>query len=174
MEERTCPRCTLALVARTVACPEGPVTVDLCLLGCGGLWLDADDMRHGGDLMEALETGPSAAPQSGPSIVIDRRPRIGCPVCGERMTRYRWNYNSPVLLDQCPRGHGSWLDAGEVRQMQEEQDAEVLDPEKQARLKARMAQARLEVQGRLRAAGPEARAPRIAITLMNLFWDRYL
>jgi hypothetical protein len=50
----------------------------------------------------------------------------------------------------------------------------VLDPEKQARLKARMEQARMEIQGRLRAAGASARAPRLGITLLNAIWDRYL
>lgn len=174
MEERTCPRCSLALQARSLRCDSGEVTVDLCLLGCGGLWLDSDDMRHGSDLMDALDEHPAGLSRVAPSIVIDRTALVACPVCRVSMRRYRWNYTSNVVLDQCPAGHGSWLDGGEAREMQASQELEVIDPERRARLKARMEQARLEIQGRLRATGATARAPRVGITLLNMIWDRYL
>jgi Zn-finger nucleic acid-binding protein len=149
------------------------VIVDLCVEGCGGVWLDADDMRHGRDLREALDDHLQGPSRVSPSIVVDRAAPADCPVCGERMRRYRWNYTSRVVLDQCPKGHGSWLDGGELAEMQEAHDLEVLDPQEQARVKARMELARLEIQGRLRAAGSSARAPRLGVTLLNAVWDRY-
>jgi len=41
-----------------------------------------------------------------------------CPRCGELMNRRLFGKRSGVILDRC-RDHGSWLDAGELRQLME-------------------------------------------------------
>jgi len=74
----------------------------------------------------------------------------------------------------CPEGRGTRLDGGDVREMEESRDLEVLDPEKQTRIKARMEQARLDLQGRLRATGASARAPRLGVTIQSAILDPYL
>lgn len=41
-----------------------------------------------------------------------------CPRCGELMNRRLFGKRSGVILDRC-RDHGSWIDAGELRQLME-------------------------------------------------------
>ena len=54
------------------------------------------------------------------------------------MHRYRWNYNSPVTLDQCTSGHGTWIDGGEVQAMEEFEEKDCLPACGQEKLRARL------------------------------------
>jgi uncharacterized protein len=175
MQSLHCPRCESLLHARSVAQERARVVVDLCQLGCGGIWLDADDTRHGDDLLdalaEAITTGPPTAFRD-----LDRNSPIACPVCQVPMRRYRWNYNSPVVLDQCPNGHGTWVDGGELGEMRSilASAYEPLAPEQQARLRARLECVRLEVHTRLTRSGNEGRLPHPVVKSLECIWTRFL
>src|SRR5712692_7622634 len=154
MQPQVCPRCGRPLVAHSFAGEGAAVTVDLCQHGCGGAWLDAGDLRHGRELVGSLAGSPTA-----PAGPVDRTPPVACPVCRTRMQRYRWNYNSSVVLDQCPEGHGTWLDGGEAGEMRAAQEHETLAPDERARLRARPEMARLEVMTHARRADHAGRLP---------------
>ena len=121
MRTLNCPRCRTPLETRPVATASGPVVVDVCTTGCGGVWLDSDDMSAGLDVtddLQALTVAPTRTP--------DTSLPVNCPICDTVMVRYRWNYTSPVVLDQCEGGHGTWVDGGEVQAMEEFEEQDVL------------------------------------------------
>jgi Zn-finger nucleic acid-binding protein len=53
-------------------------------------------------------------PRSGPG----RLRYLPCPACGTMMNRSLFGRRSGVIVDRC-RSHGTWLEAGELRQLLE-------------------------------------------------------
>ena len=106
-----CPACEALLVTYEL---EG-VEVDHCP-SCGGTWLDSGELEAiveqagacPGRLSEALE-------RSGEEGRTDRR----CPRCGRKMREVAVGERPSVQLDRCPRGHGLWLDRGELKAVTE-------------------------------------------------------
>ncbi|MDW8345270.1 MAG: zf-TFIIB domain-containing protein [Verrucomicrobiae bacterium] len=92
-----CPKCDTALLIVFM----GDVEVDLCDR-CRGLWLDDGELESLG--------GPPATDQT----VIQGKTRYLCPRCDQPMRLVR---RCDVELEECPRGHGIWLDAGELEHL---------------------------------------------------------
>jgi Zn-finger nucleic acid-binding protein len=139
----SCPRCRQTLIPRGVMVEGRAVVVDICARGCGGVWLDDGDTRSGLDVSDDLL---EIAPEASPAPLVDRSQPVQCPVCEVTMLRYRWNYQSPVALDQCSRGCGTWVDGGEVREMETWETQQALEEPKQAKILARVHIARLEAE----------------------------
>ncbi len=167
MRTLNCPRCDTAMQTRTIRTATGAVVIDICAPGCTGIWLDAGDMSAGLDVTDDLQQAvltPSRTPDLGRSA--------DCPICQETMNRYRWNYTSPVSLDQCPAGHGTWIDAGEVQAMEAFEERETFSDEQRAKLRARLGMQRLEGEAnRLRGAGQN---PSELYNLVDLVWRRFV
>jgi Zn-finger nucleic acid-binding protein len=98
---RVCPYCKKALVGLEYR----DVEVDWCP-ACRGLWLDRGEL---GVLMRGDPAADAEIPLT-PGARSARR----CPSCGIRMREARVE-GTNVTLDACPRGHGWWYDAGEVK-----------------------------------------------------------
>jgi Zn-finger nucleic acid-binding protein len=100
-------------------------------------------------------------PRSRPGSLRYRR----CPACGEMMNRSLFGRRSGVIVDRC-RSHGTWLDAGELRQLLEwtraggglrhqEREAEAREAkERQRRLEAAERAAALAASEGTLADGP--------------------
>jgi Zn-finger nucleic acid-binding protein len=100
-------------------------------------------------------------PRSGPG----RLRYLPCPACGTMMNRSLFGRRSGVIVDRC-RSHGTWLEAGELRQLLEwtraggalrhqEQEAEArLAEERQRRQEAAERAAALAASGAGGADGP--------------------
>src|SRR5438477_704866 len=144
MATLNCPRCNQAMATQTVQATTTPVVIDVCATGCGGIWLDAADMSMGLDVTDDLQQVTVTC-----SATPDTSQPAPCPVCHQVMDRYRWNYTSPVTLDQCPEGHGTWIDAGEVQAMEAFEDRDVLTDAKRTELEGRLGMAREEVETEL-------------------------
>jgi Zn-finger nucleic acid-binding protein len=167
MTTLNCPRCSQSMTTQTVQSATAPVVIDVCAVGCGGIWLDSDDMSSGLDVTDDLQqvkVTPSAAP--------DTTQPAPCPVCHQTMDRYRWNYTSPVTLDQCPEGHGTWIDAGEVEAMEAYEDRDVLTDAKRTELEGRLGMARAEGQTALNRGVGRTGNP--FYDLLDRLWGRSL
>ncbi len=166
MRTLNCPRCEQPMKCQTVATPNTAVVIDVCATYCGGIWLDDSDMQTGLDVsddLQVIEYTPCATPDCGQPTA--------CPICGQTMQRYRWNYTSPVTLDQCPAGHGTWIDAGEVQAMEQFEEQEVLAADKKVQLQARLGMERLELEANhLRHV---ARGRNQILNMIELIWSRY-
>jgi len=90
------------------------IEVDHCTR-CGGVWLDAEEM----DLLldgsagraEIREKLLTAEPDHG-----EKHAR--CPICLHKMEKGRVRrpgVEKSVVIDRCGRGHGTWLDGGELQ-----------------------------------------------------------
>jgi Zn-finger nucleic acid-binding protein len=167
MRTLNCPRCSEPMQTRTVGTGTGVVLIDICDPGCAGIWLDEQDMSAGLDVTDDLQQAvlsPCRTPDCGQPAP--------CPICQEPMQRYRWNYTSPVVLDQCPAGHGTWIDAGEVQAMEEFEERETIPDEQRVKLRARLGMDRLE--GEASKYQGVGRSPSHLYTLVELVWRRFL
>src|SRR5215207_6202257 len=110
-EERIieCPVCSNTMTTMTA---EG-VTVDVCAGGCGGIWFDWFELARVDDVHESagekfLEV------ERDPTLHPDLSKRIHCPRDSEIMMRHFHSVKRGVVVDECPRCAGFWLDAGEL------------------------------------------------------------
>jgi Zn-finger nucleic acid-binding protein len=117
----------------TTMTAEG-VTVDVCAGGCGGIWFDwfelarVDEVRESaGEWFLEVERDPSRRP--------DLSKRILCPRDGEIMMRHFHSVKRTVLVDECSRCAGFWLDPGELATKEDRKKAaqeyfsELFDPD---------------------------------------------
>lgn len=84
------------------------IEIDYCDK-CRGIWLDPEEMT----LLLGADAGWEQwlKPQRDDALA---RVKKRCPRCGTRMLQRPAGKSSPVNCDLCPRGHGLWLDAGEL------------------------------------------------------------
>jgi Zn-finger nucleic acid-binding protein len=167
-----CPRCDSMLREVVVTTATSARTaIEACLDGCGGIWVGREDLLAGlqpstSDELLHIQQGTTEdrntrwdfleveeARRCGPKIVLtpeQLEKYIQCIRCGKEMMRYRWNVTSPVILDECPAGHGIWIDAGEIMQMRQFTQADTADPAKQAEIRQRLVGVKQEYERRAR------------------------
>jgi Zn-finger nucleic acid-binding protein len=98
-----CPACSEPLIVLE----HDLVEVDYCA-ECGGIWLDAGELELlFGDARQCELCLSGGASRDG-------GPRRRCPRCGRRMRAELTRGDRPITFDRCPRGHGLWLDRGEL------------------------------------------------------------
>lgn len=100
-----CPNCNEPLLVLEYE----HVEVDYCD-DCRGVWLDPEELAL---LFEGEGAWQAALrPASGESLVKERSKH--CPICRTVMHKREAGGTMPVITDLCPKGHGLWLDAGEL------------------------------------------------------------
>lgn len=95
----------------------GPVTVDVCKAGCGGMWFDKAELQRlddaGESAGEILLNPPGKAKPDGT--------QKKCPKCSDMvMARHRYNLRHRVVVDECYKCHGIWLNPGELGSIRSE------------------------------------------------------
>ncbi len=110
-----CPACGNTLSPMTA----GGITVNVCKGGCGGIWFDRFELskvdapnQSAGESLLSIERNPS--------VQVDRSKRLSCPKCGVVMMRHFFSVKRQVLVDECPKCAGTWLDAGELATIRSE------------------------------------------------------
>lgn len=100
-----CPACKEILF--TVEYEE--VELDYCG-ACHGVWLDAGEL----DLLLGDHTLTEGFLTAGnPSAARNENIRL-CPLCDSPMNKSVTGGAKPIVFDQCPKGHGTWFDSGEL------------------------------------------------------------
>lgn len=114
---------------KCVRCPETAlqarhyesVEVDQCP-SCHGVWLDDGEIAH---IIESEETtfdhasivqAVESAFAGIPTHEIDSIEH--CPRCASQLLAINFAYNSGVIVDRCPKGHGIWFDGKELDSIQ--------------------------------------------------------
>jgi Zn-finger nucleic acid-binding protein len=98
-----CPVCAKPTVAFEL---EG-VEIDRCL-DCGGTWLDSGELE--------LLAGPKRG-KLGEAMFAAKGGKHGGRTCFRCTATMRLVKVDSVELDRCPRGHGLWLDKGEMERL---------------------------------------------------------
>jgi Zn-finger nucleic acid-binding protein len=91
----------------------GPVEVDVCDPGCGGLWFGRTELEAVDEPDEGIGAALEAALTQSAGPV--RSAPIRCTRCDVVMREHRYQNISNVLVDECPGCGGFFLDAGELR-----------------------------------------------------------
>mgnify|MGYP000956420348 CR=1 FL=1 len=111
-----CPACHRQLTELKV----GPVILDACQQGCGGIWLDAQELDR------INQTIPAVAPlfaevERAVGIQVDEKRVRQCVRCsGAKLERKLFSLGTGVIMDCCPKCSGIWLDYGELETIREE------------------------------------------------------
>jgi Zn-finger nucleic acid-binding protein len=122
-----CPKCVGKLQKKKT---EG-LDVDVCFV-CEGIWFDAGELE---DVLKAdakdfdyIDVGREEF--DGREIAglyknIDLKPGK-CPRCGDDTLLVKGEYpgKHKVNIDICPKGHGLWLDGGEVKALRNREKVE--------------------------------------------------
>ena len=113
-----CPKCQLSLQPQDY---EG-TKIQFCG-NCWGHWLDHASMAQ---ILATKSYGFSRDEQSivmeswikaAEADLADGHHGLKCPICQSPMTETPLGDDCPVLVDRCAE-HGTWLDAGEIKQVQ--------------------------------------------------------
>ncbi len=120
LERPMCPRCRKV---ELVPVQVGPVALDQCS-ECRGVWFDARGDELGAVLERGWERVPDVLKQAGASADpsrdtpadLNKLEPLLCPRCGSDMASYWYGGEAArtFVVDACPRGHGVWLDSGEL------------------------------------------------------------
>jgi len=107
-----CPGCKSALHELTI----GSTTFSECE-SCDGVWIDAEAFER---LCKDREAQAAVLPRLAPAKPAqDRIPPVRyrpCVSCGKMMNRVNFGSISGAVIDVC-KGHGTFLDAGELHQI---------------------------------------------------------
>jgi len=98
----------------------GPMELDACDGGCGGVWFDASELDK---LNAAVPAGhkPLAEITRDPDFKLDEQSDRKCVRCrGVKLERKLFSLGTGVIMDQCPKCQGVWLDHGELETIRQE------------------------------------------------------
>jgi uncharacterized protein len=108
-----CPACFNSLTQRQV----GPLVVDVCEGGCGGVWFDAFELQQVDEEHEAAGERLLKITRD-PQVQVDFTRKRDCPRCaGVKLKRHFFSAKRRVEVDECPNCGGYWLDGGELAQI---------------------------------------------------------
>jgi len=142
-----CPRDEATLEKQTV---QGGIEIDACTL-CGGTWLDKGELEalqrvhehdHDNDLLPAQDRVALAYEMAKQKL----DPHLDCPVCGTTMARHEYAWTSQVVIDECPKGCGMWLDKGEMEELELFFEREHASPDGQVDTRRLLAQLLAEIK----------------------------
>jgi Zn-finger nucleic acid-binding protein len=113
-----CPRCKIDMASVTI----GAEPMRECER-CGGLWVEVavfEKICAHKEEQSAVLGGASPAPQHHLTLNPDpdKIRYVPCPQCGQLMNRINFARCSNVIVDVC-RGHGTWFDQDELREIVE-------------------------------------------------------
>lgn len=116
-----CPVCGKELT-QVVA---GEITVDACEEGCGGIWFDRFELQKV-DAPEEPAGEILLEIQKKQGINVDTTKKKRCPKCQNIiMMQHFYSVRRQVLVDECPKCGGFWLDAGELAKIRNQFSSEM-------------------------------------------------
>jgi Zn-finger nucleic acid-binding protein len=96
-------------------------TLDQCTL-CGGIWCDSGEFEA---ILSARDRKFSTKEIEAAKFLdkiqvveLERRKALKCVACQTPLTKKDLKTRSQVTIDICPKGHGTWLDYGELERIQ--------------------------------------------------------
>ena len=101
---------------------ESNIEIDKCPQ-CGGMWLDDNELERIQDVSERdysaeIERLPNVVDQAYAMALAGSKPAVNCAGCGQEMERTEHGGCSQILIDNCPKCGGVWLDEGELKALE--------------------------------------------------------
>jgi len=91
----------------------GDVKVQACKGACGGLWFDEWTLGKVDQPDQSAGQSLLNIPQNA-SLKVDQSQRRKCPRDSVVMMRHFWSVKRDVVVDECPKCEGIFLDPGEL------------------------------------------------------------
>lgn len=113
-----CPKCIGKLQKKKVE----DVELDVCYV-CEGIWFDAGELEAvitaDSKDFKYIDVGREAfdgAEAIAAGLVLDKE-KGKCPICndGTELVVSEYEGKNKINVDLCPKGHGVWLDGGEIQ-----------------------------------------------------------
>ncbi|HYK81822.1 MAG TPA: zf-TFIIB domain-containing protein [Gemmatimonadales bacterium] len=111
-----CPACGTAMTEVAA----GDLKVQACQGGCGGLWFDEWQLRKVDQPDQSAGEALLHIAQN-PAVKVDPNQRRHCPRDLDIvMMRHFWSVKRDVVVNECPKCEGMFLDPGELAQIRAE------------------------------------------------------
>lgn len=125
-----CPACGTEM--KKVYLEEQDFIVDICLDGCGGIWLDNQELKKIDEQHENIDALKIA--QEGKEFAsVDEDSERMCPICNVKMHKNHVSTKKEIVIDECYQCGGKFFDNNELEQMRsqyENDDARLDDIKK--------------------------------------------
>ena len=111
-----CPACLNPFTQLLV----GDIPIDACEGGCGGVWLNRFEIKklnhlNNDDIQALLDIAKNE------EVKVNTKKRRRCPKCKTIvMLRHFFSIKKELMVDECPKCGGYWLDAGELAKIRHE------------------------------------------------------
>jgi Zn-finger nucleic acid-binding protein len=151
---RSCPLCTLLLVARR----SEEIVIDHCTT-CGGVFVDHATLER--TLANLGKTDSLLALLARVPSMAERRPTPRCSSCGQDMQKRMWPGGAGVIVDVCGP-HGVFFDAGELHRLLEFARREARERE------VRAEEARRHAEAQALTLGPRGNLDRVLHFIADL------
>ncbi|MEN3015383.1 MAG: zf-TFIIB domain-containing protein [bacterium] len=144
-----CPRCkSLGQEVPLQQSMLSNIEINVCQT-CGGIWFETKElgMATAVDKKEIEQLTQTLS--QAKDIEKSQDMEMQCPKCSTNMFKYRYMYTSDIYIDSCEQCEGIWVDKGELlRIVNYLEEASKIDPEKEASIKLKLNQIKLEYQQR--------------------------
>ena len=112
-EKLNCPLCGKEM--EKILLHEQGINVDVCLNGCGGIFLDNREFKKIDESIEDIEPIIEALKDKEFKKPTTLTKRI-CPVCGHNMVTNSLTHTQSVIAEECYTCGGKFFDSGELIQ----------------------------------------------------------
>ena len=112
-----CPACNLEM--KKVFLPNQNFNVDICIDGCGGIYLDNRELKALDEANEDI-TPILEAIEGKTFKEVDETKKRTCPVCGHFMVKNYSSHLKNIQIDECYNCGGKFLDHKELTQIRDE------------------------------------------------------
>lgn len=116
-ETINCPACGKPM--KKVFLEEQQFIVDVCLDGCGGLWLDNRELQKVDEQNEDITVIESAY-QGKTFTKTDKTVERLCPLCNIKMVKNSVSAKQEISIDECYLCGGKFFDYQELEQMRDQ------------------------------------------------------
>lgn len=109
-----CPAC--GKIMKKVYLENQDFMVDICLDGCGGIWLDNRELQKIDEQHEDIKEIKEAI-QGRNFIKVDTTKERMCPLCHKPMVKNHVSSKQEIQIEECYHCGGKFFDHGELEAM---------------------------------------------------------
>lgn len=116
-----CPAC--GKLMKKVYLENQDFMVDICLDGCGGIWLDNRELQKVDEKRE--DVTPIAEAKKGKEFIhVDKTMDRDCPLCHKPMVKNHVSSKQEITIDECYHCGGKFFDHSELEAMRNQYNSD--------------------------------------------------
>ena len=116
-----CPAC--GTLMKKVFLENQNILIDICLDGCGGIWLDNRELAKVDEKDEDI-TPLNEALNGKTFINVDTTAERICPICNKKKKKNHVSAKQDICIDECYHCGGKFFDRNELELMRSQYDSD--------------------------------------------------